>query len=54
MNNAFNKSKEAEENAKTEETKKDDGNNGADFESGDAEDEFSDGELMMRRIRFQP
>ncbi len=23
---------------------KDDGNNGADFESGDAEDEFSDGE----------
>ena len=44
MNNAFNKSKEAEENAKTEETKKDDGNNGADFESGDAEDEFSDGE----------
>lgn len=44
MNNAFNKSKEAEENAKTEETKKDDGNNGADFESGDAQDEFSDGE----------
>lgn len=43
MNQAFNKSKEAEE-AKKEEIKKEDGNGGEDFGSGDAGNEFSDGE----------